>query len=213
MSRAGGETKRRGGAGTGERARATATRTAARVDLRREMIEVAAKILGDEGLAALSVRRVAAEVGASTMVVYTNFVDKDGLIDATVAEAFERFATALSSVQHEDPTEHLRAQGRSYRAFARRNPSWYRLLFSRSGDGREMPPASSRAFDTLSRAIGRILATLERPAKDIEPAALNVWAITHGLVSLELSGAIPSAEADAAFERMLDFIDAGLRGG
>jgi AcrR family transcriptional regulator len=212
MARVGGGVKRRDGA-TPVRGRAAATRTAGRVDLRREMIEAAAKILGDEGLAALSVRRVAAEVGASTMVVYTHFVDKDGLVDAAVAEAFERFATALSSLQLEDPTEHLRAQGRSYRAFALRNPTWYRLLFWRSGAGRELPPASSRAFDTLSRAIGRILAELDRPAKDIEPAALNVWAITHGLVSLELSGAIPSADADAAFERMLDFIDAGLRGG
>ncbi|MBC8071419.1 MAG: TetR/AcrR family transcriptional regulator [Deltaproteobacteria bacterium] len=212
MARGGTEIKRSSGGVTPARSRA-ATRTAARLDLRREMIECAAKILGDEGIGALSVRRVAAEVGASTMVVYTHFVDKDGLVDAAVAEAFERFATALSSVQLGDPAAHLRALGRSYRAFALRNPAWYRLLFWRSGDGRAMPPASARAFDTLSRAIGRILADFDRPAKDIEPAALNVWATTHGLVSLELSGAIPSEQADAAFERMLDFVDAGLRGG
>ena len=189
------------------------TRAAARVDLRREMIEVAAEIIGNEGLDALSVRRVAAEVGASTMVVYTQFVDKDGLVDAAIAEAFERFATALSSVQHDDPFQHLRAQGRSYRAFALRNPSWYRLVFSRSGERSAMPPASSRAFDTLSRAIGRVFAELDRSAKDIEPAALNVWATTHGLVSLELSGACPVEHADQAFEGMLDFIEAALRGG
>ena len=203
------------------RGRAAAARTAARVDLPREMIEVAAKILATEGLAALSVRRVAAEVEASTMVVYTHFHDKDGLVDAAIAEAFSRFAAALASVHHEDPFQHLRALGRAYRAFALGSPSWYRLLFSRTGElaarpegtaRRELPPAAPRAFDSLTRAIARVLAVLDRPARDIEPAAMNVWAITHGLVSLELSGGCPPERADEAFESMLAFVEAGLRG-
>jgi len=175
------------------------------------MIEAAATVLGNDGLGALSVRRVAADVGASTMVVYTHFRDKDGLVDAAVAEAFERFAAALAAVQHEEPFAHLRALGHAYRAFAKRSPSWYRLLFWRTGEGRAMPPAAPRAFDALSRAIGRVLAVLDRPARQIEPTALNVWAITHGLVSLELSGACPPEDADGAFERMLDFVEAAVR--
>lgn len=202
--------------------RAAAARTAARVDLPREMVEVAAKILATEGLAALSVRRVAAEVEASTMVVYTHFHDKDGLVDAAIAEAFSRFAAALASVHEEDPFQHLRALGHAYRAFALGSPSWYRLLFSRTGElaarpegtaRRELPPAAPRAFDSLTRAIARVLALLDRPARDIEPAAMNVWAITHGLVSLELSGGCPPERADEAFESMLAFVEAGLRGG
>jgi AcrR family transcriptional regulator len=211
MGRSAGEATRRSTTASG-RSRAAAARTAARVDLRSDMVEAAAKVLADEGPSALSVRRVAALVGASTMVVYTHFHDKDGLVDAAVAEAFERFASALASVHEADPMANLRALGTAYRGFARHNPSWYRLLFWRSGGGRELPPASSRAFDSLSRAIGRVLAALDRPARDIEPAAFNVWAITHGVVSLELSGACPPDQADAAFERMLDFVEAALRG-
>ncbi len=192
--------------------RAAAARTAARVDLRRDIVEAAAKILGSEGLGALSVRRVAADVGASTMVVYTHFRDKDGLVDAAVAEAFERFAAALASVHHEQPFEHLRRLGRAYRAFALASPAWYRLLFWRTGENKEMPAAAPRAFDALTRAIGRVLAELDRPARDIEPAAMNVWAITHGIVSLELSGGCPPERTDEAFESALDFVEAGLRG-
>jgi AcrR family transcriptional regulator len=202
-----------GRARTSARSRAAAARTAARVDLRRDMIEAAARILGSEGLGALSVRRVAAEVEASTMVVYTHFHDKDGLVDAAIAEAFERFAAALASVHADDPFGHLRALGHAYRGFALKHPTWYRLLFWRTGESKSMPPAAPRAFDALTRAIGRVLAELDRPARDIEPAAMNVWAITHGLVSLELSGGCPPERVDEAFESMLAFVEAGLRGG
>lgn len=177
------------------------------------MIEAVARVLAEEGLGALSVRRVAAEVGASTMVVYTHFEDKDGLVDAAVAEAFDRFASALAAAHHEDPFEHLWELGRAYRAFALGSPAWYRLLFWRTGERREMPPAAPRAFDALTRVIGRVLAKLDRPAREIEPAAMNVWAITHGLVSLELSGGCPPERSEEAFESMLAFIEAGLRGG
>ena len=182
------------------------------VDLRQAMLDVAARILGDEGLPALSVRRVAAEVGASTMVVYTHFRDKDGLVDAAIAASFDRFAAALAAVHDPDPWLHLRAIGQAYRGFAAAHPSWYRLLFGRSRPGRKMPSSSDRAFGVLTRAVGRLLADLDRSARDIEPLALNVWSATHGLVSLELAGVIAGDEADAAYERLLSFIEAAIRG-
>lgn len=176
------------------------------------MIDAASRILADEGPAGLSVRRVANEVGASTMGVYTHFHDKDGLVDAVLAEGFARFSAALAAVREADPWAHLRALGRAYRGFARANPSFYKLLFGRAAPERPLPADSSRAFDSLIQAITRVMAELDRPARMIEPLAFDVWAAVHGMVSLELAGAAGDADGDAAYEHLLDFIVAGLRG-
>lgn len=190
----------------------SATKLRGPVDPRRAIIDAAAQILADEGERALSVRRVAQEVGASTMVVYTHLGDKDGMIDAVLEHAFGGFAAALGAVAEPDPWAHLRALGHAYRGFARANPAAYRLLFGRTTPARTIPASAGRAFESLTVAIARCMATLDRPARDIEPAALSVWATTHGFVSLELAGACPPADLDATFERALDFIEAGLRG-
>lgn len=182
------------------------------VDLRRALIDAAAQILADEGPAALSVRRVAQEVGASTMVVYTHLGDKDGMLDAVLEHAFAGFATALTAVNERDPWANLRALGHAYRAFAKANPGPYKLMFGRSSPSRAMEPTSRRSFEALTSAIGRVMVVLDKPARAIEPAAMSVWAATHGIVSLELAGGCPPENVDAVFESVLDFIEAGLRG-
>ena len=51
-----------------------------------------------------------------------------------------------------------------------------------------------------------------RPAREAEPLAVCVWSTVHGFVSLELSGALQLGDAaDAAWERTLDFVAAGIR--
>lgn len=182
------------------------------VDLRRALIDAAAQILADEGPAALSVRRVAQEVGSSTMVVYTHLGDKDGMVDAVLEHAFSGFAAALTAVSDRDPWVQLRNLGHAYRAFAKANPAAYRLMFGRTSPGTSMPTAGARAFEALTSSIARVMAALDRPARSIEPAAMSVWAATHGIVSLELAGGCAPAEVDGIFEHVLDFIEAGLRG-
>ncbi len=61
---------------------------AARAPLSRERIARAALDLGDvEGIDALSMRRLAAELGAGTMTLYGHFGDKQELLNAIVAAA------------------------------------------------------------------------------------------------------------------------------
>lgn len=183
-----------------------------RVDLRLAILDAAAKLLAQGGPEALSVRRVAEQVGASTMVVYTHFHDKQGLVDAVLEHAFAGFAGALAAVEVADPWQHLRALGHAYRSFATARPDAYRLLFERCEPSVAVPGSAARAFEALTVAIAKVMAALDRPARDIEPFALDVWAATHGIVQLELAGVIPAERADATFEHMLDFIVAGLRG-
>ncbi|MFW5877101.1 MAG: TetR/AcrR family transcriptional regulator [Myxococcota bacterium] len=184
---------------------------------RRDLLDAASRILADEGLAALSLRRIAREAGASTMVIYTHFGDKDGLLRGLLTEGFRRFAAALRAVDERDPWDHVRELGRAYRRYAKANPSHFKLLFSHywpeaRNDARyeEARRHGEAAFGTLLAAVTRVMAALDRPARDVEPGAFQVWSTVHGYVSLELGGQMPPEVVDDLYEHALDFVAKGL---
>ena len=76
------------------------------------LLEAGARVLAREGPAALTTRRVADEVGASTTAVYTLFGGKGGLVREIYIEGFARLAEAFAAVERgHDPVADLRALG------------------------------------------------------------------------------------------------------
>lgn len=198
--------------------RASPARAEAGVD-RRAVLDAASRLLVSEGPGALTMRRLASEVGASTMVLYSRFASREQLMGELLAEGFSRFADALGAVSLPDPWANLRQLGHAYRGFALANPTYFRLMWT--SEGRVVPPGAAgcdnpmhqhgqRAFGALLVAITRVLARLDRPARDAEPLAQSVWSVVHGFVSLELAGAV-SPDPDAAYERALDFVEVAVK--
>src|SRR5688572_18117224 len=94
-------------------AQAQAERTAT---LRRLLLDAASQLLLAEGPQALTMRRIAGEVGCSTTVLYTLFGDKHGLANALYLEGFARLRQRLEAVERgDDPLAYLGALGRAYR--------------------------------------------------------------------------------------------------
>ncbi|KEQ53887.1 TetR/AcrR family transcriptional regulator [Sphingobium chlorophenolicum] len=65
-----------------------AVRAAMETDMRAVLLGAAAVLLSEEGPSALTVRRVADAVNASTKMIYTHFGGKDGLFDALYLHSF-----------------------------------------------------------------------------------------------------------------------------
>src|SRR5580704_17914991 len=88
--------------------------------VRSRLCDAAAKLFLEEGEAAMSMRRLAVEVGCSAMAPYRHFADKEALIAAIRAQAFDRLAEALDGVARDN--RHRAADiGDAYVAFARAN--------------------------------------------------------------------------------------------
>src|SRR3954449_4602206 len=89
---------------------------------RPALIEIGARLLGEEGPHALSTRRIAAEAGSSTMAVYTHFGGMSGLVREMVHEGFTRLAEYFGRVQKtDDPVADMAVYGRAYRRNALAN--------------------------------------------------------------------------------------------
>ncbi|SRR6266496_406766 len=179
-------------------------------NVRASLIDIAARLLAEEGPPALSTRRIAAEAQTSTMAVYTHFGSMSGLVREIVHEGFARLQNQFSQVkQTDDPVADLCVHGRAYRGNARENSHLYAAMFGGEAlSGFELTEEDRQhgryvlaaIVDCVARCIdgGRF-----RPG-EAGMVAHHMWFAMHGLVNLELGRyLIEPWTADACFETQL----------
>lgn len=142
----------------------------------------------------VSLRNVAAAVGTSTMAVYTHFGGMPGLWLAVREEGFARLAQRLAAAgTSDDPLRDLVGTQSAYVDNAVANPDLYLAMFNTRIA--ENPPSAGETFGVFVAAVGRAVEADELAAgTDPAGAAVRLWAMTHGLVALTLTGAL-TAEA------------------
>jgi AcrR family transcriptional regulator len=175
--------------------------------LRTRLLDVASRVVADDGPRLLTVRDVAARAGTSASAVYALFGSREDLLRAVGEEALRRFAEHLGAApRSDDPEADLLALGVAYRASALADPHFYRVMFDTAGAGTREPgaaPATAQpTFRVLADAVARVLRSHgapDGPARAAaDPAALTLWGLAHGLVELELGGLLPGEEAERA---------------
>jgi AcrR family transcriptional regulator len=189
-------------------------------DLATRLVDEAGRILADEGVGALTLRKLAARSGTSTMAVYTLFGDKQGLLAAMHNEGFARLGAAMERAVaqvYDDPLSALAALGMAYREVALANPHLYNLMFGGAVPGFVPDPTSQAAADAtftpLVTAVQRCLDAGVLAGAAAETIAGYLWAVSHGVVSLAISGKIAvdeeKAYGDAMVYSVLPFVPAG----
>src|SRR3954454_17155371 len=120
---------------------------------RRQVLEAAARVLAEDGPHGLSLRRIAADAGGSTQIVYTLFGGKPGLADALYGEGFRRLSAAMSGALADAPPpgdpERLMALGRAYLGFALAELAFFAVMFGRAIAG-STPARETRAYGRQS---------------------------------------------------------------
>lgn len=166
-------------------------------DLRREMTEAAIVLVEQDGVEALSLRKLAERVGVSQTALYHHFRDKQALLCAVGEAAIERFAGEMQRGMAEAGDLEARFERfvTVYVRFALGHPQLYELLFGRvlwKADG-----AESEAFRASARASFRSYAEMiislqaqGRLSPDLNPLRLAqvMWGTLHGLCCMYNDG-------------------------
>lgn len=168
------------------------------------LLEAAARLLLEEGPAALSARRVAAAAGVSTMGLYTHFGSMERLVAAMIDEGYRRLGEALDAiVPGADPVADLAGQTRAYLGFARAQPALYGAMFGSLPLG-NFRPTGPAALGTGRYTLEKVAATMERAIAagrfrpDVPFHLANQWWMSvHGYALLEAAGYLqpPASEA------------------
>src|SRR4051812_11524150 len=127
------------------------------------------------------------------MAVYTLFGDKNGLLSAMHREGFARLSAALDRASADpDPLEALAQQGVAYRDTALANPHLYGLMFGTAAPGFSPDAADTEvaeaAYRPLVDGVQRCLDAGVMQGAAAERIAFYLWAVSHGMVSLEIAG-------------------------
>jgi AcrR family transcriptional regulator len=175
---------------------------AQRRDITRDRIlTTAARLLRDEGPAAVTTRRVAQEAGLQPPALYRFFQGKDELLDAAAEHVFaEHVASKQTTAPSDDPVEDLRAGWNTQVSFGLANPYIFGLL---------LDPVRARASATEARGVailaervrrvaaaGRLRVSEERAVNLIRSAGIGA---VHTLLTLPPGQSDPHL-ADAAFD-------------
>jgi TetR/AcrR family transcriptional regulator, tetracycline repressor protein len=161
---------------------------------RTDVLAVAESLLREHGADALSMRRIADELGIAAMSVYTSFGSKQELVDALVADILERHGVAP------DPNLPLdrRARGWMYRL---RDALMDTRLFEVLPAGASMSP-----FVPLAAAWHAQLVSEGWPARQAADRASHLMRTVMGYCSTEAGAGQVTRDA-------LDDVVAHLEGG
>jgi AcrR family transcriptional regulator len=179
-------------------------------DLRTALIQAAEGIIDQEGIEAVTMRRLSELTGVSHAAPYRHFEDKTALLTAAATEGFRRFRNALRTARLDasaDMATRFRNMGRAYLRFATENAACYRLMFGRAPlrQDPELCEASDAAFGELLAAIEQLQQQGLIRRDDPHAQAVYVWSLMHGLASLTIDGKL--RECRSEMQEVLSFVE------
>jgi AcrR family transcriptional regulator len=162
---------------------------------RGDVCRVASVLFARHGVEGVTMRQIAAELGCSSTTAYRYFKNKDEILAAVRAAAFNRFGDVIEAAARSsrDPLKCARNVGQACLGFALEHPDAYRMMF-------DMSQAAATADAGLAQALARarrsmvayLVPMIDKGILRGDADALGqmLWAAAHGLVMLRLSGIV-----------------------
>ncbi len=184
-----------------------------RAGLDHDTVVAAAATLADaEGLEAVTLSRVAAQLGVKSPSLYNHVQGRDGLVRGIALLGLAELAATLrEAAVGRSGDDALLAAAQAYRQYVKDHPGRYRAggVAAPAPDDAEHQQAAAAVIDVLHA----ILRGWDLSTDDAIHAIRGIRAATHGFASLETSGGFGlHQDVDESFTRLIGALAAGLRG-
>ena len=166
-------------------------------ELRNHILQAARKIALDEGWQAVTIRKIADQVEYSAPAIYEYFESKEAILLALMEEGFHIMLAELEGIvgRNFQPVDYLIEIGRLYWQFAWQNPELYQVMHGLGGvpfGTAQAPEDAKKLFEFVKDAVSNARGALGIETSVTDEMIEIVWAMLHGLVSLSMSGRIPT---------------------
>ena len=191
--------------------------------LREALIEAASRLISERGWEGFTLADACRLAGVSTAAPYRHFADRNALVDAVAARAFELLTERMLVARDSHPAgsmESIVSMGRAYVAFAADEPALFHLMWGRRLT--DIPIEASEAvgrkcFGVLLESVDwfRKVENIDKP--DTLTIAVPLWTMVHGTASLLLGrnfqAVAPSLDTDALIGTATGAYLRGVSGG
>ncbi len=163
-----------------------------RQEMRQRIIDASLAMFIEEGYEKTSIRNIADKIEYSPATIYLYYKDKDELLYDVQGEAFKQLLELFEQkVVSKSPWKRLEQLCETYVRFGIEQPELYTLMFINKApmnviDEDEYWANGQSAFDFLIDCVQACMDKGLLRYKDVPTAALSVWAMGHGILSLNL---------------------------
>jgi len=171
-------------------------------DPRTRIVTAAARLLAEDGPAAVTTRSVALAAGVQAPAIYRLFGDKDGLLDAVAEHVLAEFVAtktehaAAEASSGGDPVEDLRDSWRVQVAFGLANPALFRMLYASDRD--DDSPVVAAGLEVLRARVHRVAAAGRLRVPEEQAVAMIRAAGAGSMLTVLSSGAPQGGSPDGA---------------
>jgi AcrR family transcriptional regulator len=162
-------------------------------DLKNALIQAGIEILSHEGVAALSLRKVAQRAGVSHAAPYAHFADKQELIAAISTEGYKKLYEQISAARRQfadDPIRQLVEGAWAYVQFAMTEPDHFKITLSNVVEKEsEYPALVAITAKSFQQVVEMVQTCQEAGILKPGPAdlvAMTLWGLIHGIATLVL---------------------------
>jgi AcrR family transcriptional regulator len=179
---------------------------------RARVVGAAADIADAEGLDAVTLARVAAELGVRSPSLYNHVAGRDGLLRGIAAQSTHELAAALRrAATGRAGADAIAAVAQAQRAYALAHPGRYATTVAAPVPGdAEHETAAAEAVEVLEAVLDGMGLTGEELTHGVRALRSAV----HGFAALEAAGGFGLAvDRDASFRRLVDALASGIAAG
>ena len=174
-----------------------------RDELREMLIDVASRIIEEQGLRKLSIRNIAGSIGYTSGTLYQVFRNLDALIIEVNVRTLDDLYNALVAVKHQsDPGDTMLDLAYCYSNFARSNKNRWNAIYEHTLPlGEDWPEHYGQAVRKLIGLVAEVLQPLvgEGRKTEAQHEAHVLWASLYGIAFLETSNKLSRFEKPETF--------------
>jgi len=168
-------------------------------NLKEALVEAARRFIAERGLSGFTLVDAAKLVGVTPAALYRHFRGREALVAEVAYRGFSHLAERLARALRGPgtPIERFTRMGEAYLAFAQQEPGYYAAMFAPKGgdetNGAPPPGPDAPAGSPFTLLVNALMATFPDGFGPVDPrfVALEVWALSHGIATLDAAGQLP----------------------
>jgi AcrR family transcriptional regulator len=179
-----------------------------REEVRTSILQTAREIAASDGWPAVTVRKVAEQIGYTAPIIYEHFGSKQEMLTQILKQGYEQlYAVVVAAADgHTDSGERLYAMSVAYWDFAHDAPELYKLMYGMDrarSINKDSYLHARPLIDFVNQEFERLSPARATP-ENISALVIEGWSMLHGLVALDLSGSIaPYADGRKVLEQLI----------
>ncbi len=180
-------------------------------EIREMVLDAAETIIINEGYSALTVRKIATDIGYTVGSIYMVFANMADLVTHIKANTVDELIGQLQQVPDCIPERYIAELSKAYLKFADRNFNRWSMIFAQDA---EIP-------EWYQQKINLIFSQIETQFAQLEPdcttqqhklAAQALWSGVHGICTLSLTGNLDAADINDVEDAIVLLVESFIGG-